>query len=138
MNNNNINSNIFVVKGKDLVAHGYTLENRPLIQLNPYDVPLSLRHLIPLAEYWGVNDDFIRLQIIKASAIDSLSQLINAVCQPDIDNELDDWLAGDEAEGDSFSAAYIAFSALRLAAEEAQSFVVMAIESPKPMMSLAL
>jgi hypothetical protein len=35
----------------------------------------------------------------------------------DIDDQLDDWLAGDEAKSDSPSAEYIAFSAMRMAAD---------------------
>jgi hypothetical protein len=35
-------------------------ENRPVIRLDPSQVPSNLRHLVPLAEKWGIGDDIIR------------------------------------------------------------------------------
>ena len=35
-------------------------ENRPVIRLDPSQVPPNLRHLVPLAEKWGIGDDIIR------------------------------------------------------------------------------
>lgn len=40
--------------------HQLYAENRPLIRLDPARVPANLRHLIPLAEKWGIADDIIR------------------------------------------------------------------------------
>jgi hypothetical protein len=43
-------------------------ENRPVIHLDVERVPPHLRHLIPLAEKWGIGDDIIRNDYIaKAS-----------------------------------------------------------------------
>jgi hypothetical protein len=40
--------------------YGLTAENRPIIKLDPAKVPEPLRHLIPLAERFGISDDLIR------------------------------------------------------------------------------
>lgn len=37
--------------------YGLTAENRPRIKLNPTNVLVPLRHLIPLAERFGISDD---------------------------------------------------------------------------------
>ena len=40
--------------------YGLTAENRPVIELDPSQVPEGLRDLIPMAEMWGIGDDVIR------------------------------------------------------------------------------
>lgn len=48
--------------------YGLYAENRPIITLDPEKVPGAFRHLIPLAEKWGIGDDLIRNDYIdKAS-----------------------------------------------------------------------
>jgi hypothetical protein len=48
--------------------YGLYAENRPVIHLDAQRVPPHLRHLIPLAEKWGIGDDIIRNDCIaKAS-----------------------------------------------------------------------
>jgi hypothetical protein len=48
--------------------YGLYAENRPVIHLDVQRVPPNLRHLIPLAEKWGIGDDIIRNDYIaKAS-----------------------------------------------------------------------
>jgi hypothetical protein len=48
--------------------YGLYAENRPVIHLDVQRVPPHLRHLIPLAEKWGIGDDIIRNDYIaKAS-----------------------------------------------------------------------
>lgn len=121
---NDINKkSCFVTTGKDLKNLGYTIENRPVIKLNSKEIPSNLHYLTSLAEYWGINDDTIRYNLIKQSSTESLMDLIETVCQPDVEERLDEWLAGPEAEAEDLSEAYIAFTALRLAADEAQSFL---------------
>jgi hypothetical protein len=50
--------------------HGLYAESRPTIQLDAERVPQHLRHLISLAETWGIGDDIIRNDFI-AKASDS-------------------------------------------------------------------
>lgn len=40
--------------------YGRTAESRPDIEIDPANVPESLRDLIPMAEKWGIGDDVIR------------------------------------------------------------------------------
>ena len=40
--------------------YNLTAENRPVIKINPLNVPSNLRDLIPMAEKWGIGDDIIR------------------------------------------------------------------------------
>jgi hypothetical protein len=93
--------------------YGLVAENRPPIRLNPENVPEPLRHLIPLAELWGVSDDLIRADMVRRApraAVDDLRRIIE-----EHDDLLDDWLAGPEAKGPTYSAEYTAFSAMRMA-----------------------
>jgi hypothetical protein len=95
--------------------YGLTAANRPAVQLDPSRVPEQLRHLIPYAELWGVKDDLIRDDMVRSApreAIEELKQIIEKH-----DDLLDDWLAGPEADGPDFSEEYLAFSAMRMAAD---------------------
>ena len=78
-------------------------------------MPEQLLHLIPLAELWGVSDDLIRDDMVRTApraAVDELKRIIK-----EHDDLLDDWLAGPEAQGPTYSAEYTAFSAMRMAAD---------------------
>lgn len=83
--------------------------------LNAENVPLRLRHLIPLAEEFGVTDDLEREHFILATPPDKIALLKSAVAEHD--DDLDEWLAGPEADSFPFSNEYIAFSAMRMAAD---------------------
>ena len=45
-------------------AYQLYAENRPVIRLDASRVPPNLRHLVPLAEKWGIGDDIIRRDYI--------------------------------------------------------------------------
>ncbi|WP_244788261.1 hypothetical protein [Cupriavidus pauculus] len=78
-------------------------------------VPLGLHPLIPYAERYGVADDAERKRILHASSAEELAmpkKLVQAY-----DDQLDLWLAGDEATCDFFSDEYVAFSAMRMAVD---------------------
>lgn len=95
--------------------YGLAAQNRPTIHLNPENVPVRLRQLIPLAELWGVSDDLIRDDMVRAApraAVDELKRIIKVH-----DEFLDDWLAGPEAQGPTYSVEYTAFTAMRMAAD---------------------
>src|SRR5258708_38916874 len=89
-------------------------ETPPRLQLNPQVVPVALQSLIPLAEEWGVSDDILRMDMVKArpNEIEHLRKtLVN------FEDALDAWLAGPEAQSSHFSAEYLAFSNMRMAAD---------------------
>jgi hypothetical protein len=80
-------------------------------------VPPELHELIPLAEKFGVADDLLRERLVKASSAAEIQQLKSTVLA--WEDALDKWLAGVEADGPAFSDEYIAFSAMRMAADYA-------------------
>jgi hypothetical protein len=95
--------------------HGLTAENRPILQLDEANVPLALRHLIPLAEQFGVSDDLIREDIIAKTPATELAAMRAAVAAHQ--SSLEEWLTGPEAQLPKLSAEYIAFTCLQMAAD---------------------
>jgi len=81
------------------------------------NVPAELRTLIPLAERYGVSDDGYRTDMLATLDQTEREQLIRAVQERD--DALDVWLAGPEAAVVAPTNEYVAFSALRMAADEA-------------------
>jgi hypothetical protein len=78
-------------------------------------VPTSLRHLLPLAEVWGVADDGYRERVTRAAGYDAWEFLRRALL--DLDDELDRWHTGPESRKRPFSKEFIAFGAMRMAAD---------------------
>lgn len=83
--------------------------------LNRRNVPAKLHALIPLAERFGVTDDLERERLVLAALPEEIAELRAAVARHD--DDLDSWLAGREASGPEWSAEYLAFSAMRIAAD---------------------
>ena len=84
------------------------------VDFDERDVPASLRHLIPLARVFGIGDDVLRDDLVEAAdpaAIKELKRLLRAA-----DDDLNTWLTS-PAELRNPSAAYLAFSNLRMAAD---------------------
>jgi hypothetical protein len=95
--------------------YGLSAEHRPTISLDPTKIPVALRHLIALAEQFGIGDDLIRADVlakIPPAEVKAMRQLVAAHT-----DAFDEWLAGPESKGPHFSAEYIAFSCLRMAAD---------------------
>jgi hypothetical protein len=114
---NNMREGDFEVLPADEMRKKYdlTAENRPTIKLDPEKVPVALRHLIPLAEQFGISDDLIREDVIEKTPPAEREALRKMVAP--LDDAFDQWLAGPEADGPEFSAEYIAFTCLRMAAD---------------------
>jgi hypothetical protein len=85
--------------------------------LDPLRVPERLRPLMSFAERFGVADDVARERLVRAASSQDRDALVAAVREND--DVLDSWLAGPEASGPDFSDEYIAFSAMRMAADYA-------------------
>lgn len=85
--------------------------------LDPRRVPEGLRTLIPLAECFGIADDVARERLVRAASAQERDALIAAVRNNE--DALDSWLAGPEASRTEFSDEYIAFTAMRMAADYA-------------------
>jgi hypothetical protein len=67
----------------DLQKHfGLYAENRPILQLDRGRVPGDLRHLVPLAEKWGIGDDIIRNDLVDKSTSAEKRELHDALYEP--------------------------------------------------------
>lgn len=86
-----------------------------MIELDPSRVPYDLVPYIPYAALWGIADDLERERIVTQAPEEARADLMRTV--QEIDDRLDEWLAGDEATSPSPSAEYVAFSAMRMAAD---------------------
>jgi hypothetical protein len=100
--------------------YGLTAENRPIIQLNPDNVPDELKPFIPLAEEWGIGDDLIRGDVIDKASKEQLEKLVSQVDA--IWETLWKWL--DENNQAPFTEPrteeWYAFCCMELASEEAR------------------
>ena len=85
------------------------------MSLSPSNIPIELRPLLPLAEKYGVADDSERERLVREASPAELREL-RATIQTH-DDALDAWLAGPESFGPVYSDEYIAFSAMRMAAD---------------------
>ena len=61
---------------------GLYAENRPILRLDPVQVATDLRHLVPLAEKWGLGDDIIRNDLIDKSSSAEKRELHDSVYAP--------------------------------------------------------
>ena len=87
------------------------------IAVNLCRIPNELHGLVPLARYFGIQDDLEREMRVRTATPESLQQLCAAVIEHD--DLLDAWLAGPEATASHLSDEYIMFSAMRMAADYA-------------------
>jgi hypothetical protein len=87
----------------------------PRVTLEQRNVPTKLWPLLPYAEFWGLADDWTREILINEAPSELLADLKRTV--EDFDDDLDEWLAGPEADTSPFSDEYIAFSAMRMAVD---------------------
>ena len=95
--------------------YGRFFEQRPRSTLDPANVPNKYWPLLPYAEFWGIADDWTREALVKAAPREVQVNLKEVVGR--FDSDLDEWLAGPEADGPNYSKEYIAFSAMRRAAD---------------------
>jgi hypothetical protein len=96
---------------------GHSAGRRPIICLNPAYVPREFHCWIALAEKWGISDDSIREDCVRAASAAELKELLAfGECY---NGALESWLAGPEASTTPPSAEYVAFSALGMAWDSA-------------------
>ena len=106
-----------VINGREArEVYGLTAAKRPPISLRSELVPEQFRCWIPLAEHWGVSDDCIREDLVRAATDAELLELL--AFGDAYEQVLDQWLAGPEASRPP-SPEYVAFSALGMAWESA-------------------
>lgn len=90
-------------------------EHPPEIQLDPLKIPQQLRHLIPVAEKWGISDDMLRIDAVRKADAAELADLNRVIREHD--DAIDEWLAGPESSSRSPSQEYLAFTHMRMAAD---------------------
>lgn len=83
--------------------------------LDRKNVPEPLWPLLPYATFWGSPDDWTREDLVEAASAQVKENLRTVVAY--FDKQLDEWLAGPEADNPRLSDEYIAFTALRMAAD---------------------
>ena len=80
-------------------------------QLNPNNVSCSLVSLLPMADKWGVGDDFERENAVSQASLQEVVLLIH--CSGGIsDEDLDGWLSGPEALNSQPFPEYLAITSL--------------------------
>jgi hypothetical protein len=95
------------------LAHPYA--ERPSLEVVLEGTPEQFKHIAQYAAAWGISDDGYRYELIE-SANETLTKNLSWVNDQYADALLD-WLAGPEACATPLSAAYIAFTSLRMAAD---------------------
>ncbi|MEH6461361.1 hypothetical protein [Chitinimonas sp. JJ19] len=115
MNNAEIASNKILVLSEIEDMWGSSVVALPRVLFDLNDVPEDLHVLAPYAIFWGISDDWAREDILKRTP-DRLKINLKWVVSK-FDDQLDAWLAGEEASRSDPSDAYIAFSAMRMGAD---------------------
>ena len=101
--------------------YGAFYEHGGNIALDESRIPQQLWPLIPYAAFWGISDDLLRERLVREASI-PVKKNLKMVAEA-FDNLLDDWLAGPEASDAAPTEEYVAYSAMRLAAEFAGSIL---------------
>ena len=87
--------------------------------LDPSNVPPALVPLLPVAEVWGIGDDFHREELVSLANREELQALVHSI--DDItDEDLFDWLSGEESSNPNPSAEYLAITNLTMAIDSAK------------------
>jgi hypothetical protein len=88
--------------------------------LNPSNVPAALVPLLPMAEKWGIGDDFDRENALRNASRQELEGLVHSI---DVvsDDDLFGWLSGPESYSPHPSAEYVAFTCLTMAIDSAKT-----------------
>ena len=95
--------------------YGSFYDHSSKMRLDRRSVPERFWPLLPYAEFWGVADDWTREDLVEQATVEVKDNLKQVVAAFDI--ALDQWLAGPEADNPRLSNEYIAFTAMRRAAD---------------------
>ena len=88
-------------------------------RLDPDKMPPALLTLLPMAERWGVGDDYDRERMVREASTEDLDQLVHCI-DGISDDDLFDWLTGPEADNPKPSAEYLAITCLTMARDSAR------------------
>ncbi len=111
-----MNKHVEILSAEDMQhRYGTFYESSPRIRLDERKVPEQCRPLLPYAEFWGIADDWMRQDLVDEAPREAKENLRGVVAG--FDSALDEWLAGPEADNVNPSDEYIAFAAMRMAAD---------------------
>jgi hypothetical protein len=82
-------------------------------------IPQSLHHLIPIAEQWGINDDYEREEKLSLATETELRVLVSSIDDVS-DDDLYGWLEGPEASSPMPSDEYASFTCLTMSIDSAK------------------
>jgi hypothetical protein len=99
---------------------GLYAENRPILRLDPVQVPADLRHLVPLAEKWGIGDDIIRNDLINKASSTEKRELHDSLYAPF--ERIAEWLTS--FAGHPLSAEAEAFMYMQTALDEMGYYIL--------------
>lgn len=105
-----------VGRSSDLVEK-FSVTQRKWI-INPLDVPEGFRQFIPLLKKWAISDDTLRFRFVRSSSDEEKTEFVD-ILEP-YESAIYTWLAGPEARGPAFTEAYLAFSVMMIALDEAR------------------
>jgi hypothetical protein len=88
-------------------------------RLDPKNIPVPLAPLLPMAERWGISDDFDREEAIRRASPEDLEQLVRTIDAIE-DKDLYGWLAGPESYSERPTEEYVAFTSLTMAIDSAK------------------
>ncbi len=113
---NDMNDEANVLTAEEMkYRYGNYYDQSPKLRLDRSKVPERFWPLLPYAEFWGFADDWTRQDLVEQAPPEVQRNLKHVVST--FDSALNEWLAGPESAGPSFSDEYIAFTALRMAAD---------------------
>jgi hypothetical protein len=87
--------------------------------LNPQNVPSALLPILPMAEKWGIGDDFERESAVSNASQQELESLVHCI-DPISDADLYGWLSGPESFNPNPSQEYLAITCLTMAIDSAK------------------
>lgn len=89
-----------------------------LTKFNISDVPENLRRFAPYAEVWGHNSEDVRDDVVQATPSSLRRHVHRLIWNPEIQALFNQWLAGPEIDSPTLTDAYLAFTCLRMSADE--------------------
>ena len=88
------------------------------MSLDPAAIPASGRQLLPLAERWGIGDDYERELAVGNASEEELQVLAESMER--VGDDFWEWLAGEASYASHPSREYLAMTALTMAADSAR------------------
>ena len=82
------------------------------------EVPANLREFVGYAQIWGHNSEDTRYGIVEETPLPLKHHVHRVIWDPVVQDRFDEWLAGPAADCRPLTGAYLAFTCLRMSADE--------------------